>query len=90
MGRRPDQRAHRRAAGIARLPVAARAQGEERRPRLLRLLGKHKWSIGGAVAGGLLSLLIGGGIFGLLAGIALSVGVAFLGPKTFSTHTDEE
>ena len=56
----------------------------------LGFLGKHKWSIGGAVAGGLLTLLIGGGIFGLLAGIALSVGVAYLGPKTFSKHTDED
>ena len=46
-------------------------------------LNKHKWQIGGALAGGIASLLLGGGIFGLLAGLVISVAVAFVGPKLF-------
>lgn len=47
-------------------------------------LNKHKWNIGGALAGGLLTLFMGGGIFGILAGIAVSLAVSYLGPKLFS------
>ncbi|MBI5203201.1 MAG: hypothetical protein HY925_16540 [Elusimicrobia bacterium] len=46
-------------------------------------LNKHKWQIGGALAGGLASLALGGGLFGLLAGLVISVAVAFIGPKIF-------
>lgn len=46
-------------------------------------LNKHKWQIGGALAGGLLTLFMGGGLFGILAGIAVSLAVSYLGPKIF-------
>ncbi len=46
-------------------------------------LNKHKWQIGGALVGGLASLALGGGIFGLLAGLAISLAVSFIGPKIF-------
>jgi hypothetical protein len=46
-------------------------------------LNKHKWQIGGAIAGGLLTLFMGGGIFGILAGIAVSLAISYGGPKLF-------
>lgn len=63
---------------------APKEVAEEKSGGIGGFLNEHKWQIGGALAGGLLTLALGGGLFGILVGIVVSVAVAFIGPKIFS------
>ncbi|MBI3554049.1 MAG: hypothetical protein HY077_16255 [Elusimicrobia bacterium] len=70
-------------AGSRVVPAAEKESKEH--GGFMGFLDKHKWQIGGAAAGALLTFFMPAGLLGLLAGLVLSIAISFLGPKLFSS-----